>query len=242
MFCLTIQKYTCDNNVIVSSPPALSLSPTIDDATMDVMQVNTDTDDTTTRNVHPRDMEWGSSQLNTIEKELDSSQPPTPKKRGRKGKDTPPTPPTRRSRRNRGQPAGKEAVNATTTLGGEMPTATITQDGGDEIDTTPIPTRTPVAATLEDNTSATTAITQPNESEADGTTTVVNDTRITNIAKTNGSDAPVDNTLDDNTTATTIVQDGKYTDITKLSFCQFCNPHVFLIYQLWYKNIIMSFL
>ena len=212
MFCLTIQKYTCDNNVIVSSLHALSLSPTIDDATMDVMQVDTDTDDNTTRNVLPTDT--------------------TPKKRARKSKDAPPTPPTRRSSR----------INATTTLGGETPTATITQDGSVDINITPIPTRTPVAATLEDNTSATTAITQPNESEADGTTTVVNDTRITNIAKTNGSDAPVDNTLDKNTTATTIVQDGKYTDITKLSFCQFCNPHVFLIYQLWYKNIIMSFL
>ena len=149
---------------------------------MDVMQVNINTDDTTTRNVLAIDMEWGSSQLDAIDKEWESIQLqiPTPKKRGTKGKDTPPTPPTRRIKRKLGQHAGKEDVIATTTLGEKLPTATSTQDGGVEINTTPIPTRTPVAA-------------RRSKSKR---------------------------------------KHGKYTDITKLSSCQFCNPHVFLIYQL----------
>jgi len=136
---------------------------------------------------------------------------PKAKKRGRQPKDSgAPSTPVRFSRRKLGIGLGL----GTTTVEGNTPTATITQNGVDDINInmTPITTR-------DDNATVTVG-TQPAESgavdaNADDATTMDDNTPSATITQDGGSEinitsaetgTPVDATLEDDTTATTVTQ------------------------------------
>lgn len=140
---------------------------------------------------------------------------PKAKKRGRQPKDSgAPSTPVRFSKRKRGISADTRAD--TTTVEGSTPTATITQNGVDDM--TPVKTGTLFATTRDDNATVTVG-TQPAESgavDANAVAPSLGDTAPTaTITQDGGGEiditsaktgAPVDATLEDNTTATTVTQ------------------------------------